>query len=166
MPWVLNQILVGKLHGELKEVFNSKFWNETLRSWGKDPLELQTLNSLSLGAGLGSPEERKAAVSALVEDVTSRQDHLTVGSAGQKWLLRSLSQEGEHDTALKLALQTTEPSWGYWIENGATTCWENWSGVADPSHPPTPTHNHIFLCGGIGEWMYEYLGGIRPTMDV
>lgn len=25
------------------------------------------------------------------------------------------------------------------------------------------THNHIFLCGGVGEWQYEYLAGIVPT---
>ena len=64
---------------------------------------------------------------------------------------------------LKIATQTTYPSWGYWLSLGATTCWENWSGGHDASHPPTPTHNHIFLCGGIGEWMYEYLAGVIPT---
>lgn len=26
-----------------------------------------------------------------------------------------------------------------------------------------PTHNHIFLCGGVGEWMYRSLGGIAPA---
>ena len=31
------------------------------------------------------------------------------------------------------------------------------AGVANP-----PTHNHIFLCGGVGEWQYRSLGGISP----
>ena len=35
--------------------------------------------------------------------------------------------------------------------------------MADGSHPPHPTHNHIFLCGGVGVWLYESLGGIRPA---
>ena len=37
--------------------------------------------------------------------------------------------------------------------------------LADPSHPPAPTHNHIFLCGGLGEWMHRSLGGIAPAAD-
>ena len=39
------------------------------------------------------------------------------------------------------------------------------SGRADPSHPPEPTHNHIFLCGGLGEWLHRSLGGISPASD-
>ena len=51
----------------------------------------------------------------LRRDVEARGHHLTVGSAGQKWLLRELTDSGAHDTALRLALQTTQPSWGYWV---------------------------------------------------
>ena len=91
-------------------------------------MQLQTLTSVSLGAGVGTAAQRKSAVEALDKDIASRDFHLTVGSAGQKWLLRTLSKEGKHDTALKVALQTTFPSWGYWLWLGATTCWENWSG--------------------------------------
>ena len=45
----------------------------------------------------------------------------------------------------------------------ATTCWEDYSGLADPTHPPTPTHNHIFLCGGAGEWLYRSVLGVEPA---
>ena len=92
-----------------------------------------TLAALSLGAGVGTAPQRASAVRALARDVAQRGDHLTVGSpcpthstwilnratnarsAGQKWLLRTLSDEGEHETALRLAMQTTQPSWGYWL---------------------------------------------------
>merc|ERR1711937_1078407 len=67
--------------------------------------------------------------------------------------------------AMAVATQTSFPSFGYWIENGATTCWESYRGVADESHPPPPTHNHIFLCGGVGEWMYRFVAGISPGSD-
>jgi hypothetical protein len=57
---------------------------------------------------------------------------------------------------------------GAW--SGATTCWESWTGLGGPAHPGVPgrpinppTHNHIFLCGGVGEWMYRSLGGISPA---
>ena len=103
--------------------YDRLYWNENLHTWAADPLELQTLTAISLGAGVGTSAQRAAALEALDQDVVSRGFHLTVGSAGQKWLLRTLSQEGKHDTALQLAMQTTEPSWGYWLSQGATTCW-------------------------------------------
>ena len=37
-----------------------------------------------------------------------------------------MSENGEAETAYKLAVQDTYPSWGCWIANGATTLLENW----------------------------------------
>jgi len=149
--------------------FDRMFWNTTLGTYSNDPMQSQTLSSLAIAADVIPAARKQSVISALTNDIDNRDDHLTVGSAGQKWLLRTLTDIGYHDTALKLATQTTYPSWGYWISQGATTCWENWSGISDGSHPGTPenpnppTHNHIFLCGGIGEWMYRSLGGIAPA---
>jgi alpha-L-rhamnosidase len=128
---------------ELVPRFHRRFWNASLGTWASDTMELQTLTALSLAAGIGSKTDRASAVAALDRDVQTRGYHLTVGSAGVKWLLRTLSKEGKHDTALQLAMQTTFPSWGWWLGQGATTCWESWSGVADPSHVSHPTHNHV-----------------------
>jgi alpha-L-rhamnosidase len=147
----------------LSAAFDARFWNDAAGTWTTDSMEVQTITSIVLGAGVGSAAHRTIAVATLAANVAKYDNHLTVGSAGQKWLLRTLSKEGHHDVALKVATQTTYPSWGYWISLGATTCWENWSGGYDASHPPVPTHNHIFLCGGVGEWMYEYLAGVIPT---
>ena len=33
---------------------------------------------------------------------------------------------------------------------------------ANPGHSNPPTHNHVFLCGGVGEWLYKSLAGITP----
>jgi alpha-L-rhamnosidase len=60
---------------------------------------------------------------------------------------------GHADVAYGLATQTTQPSWGYMIANGATTLWEFWGGGNQISH------NHPFL-GSISEWFYEVLAGI------
>ena len=89
-----------------------------------------------------------------------------MGAVGAKHLLPQLAKAGLNDVAMAIATQTTFPSFGYWLSKGATTCWENWSGEPDPTHPPVPTHNHIFLCGGLGEWMYRSVGGIAPSLDL
>ena len=113
----------------------------------------------------GAGGRRALAAEALAKDVMGRGGHLTIGSAGAAVLLQSLSENGQHDVAVQLATQTSYPGWGWWVGQGATTCWESWSGVADASHPPPPTHNHIFLCAGLGEWMYSSMGGIRPAAN-
>ena len=145
-----------------RQLYDAKFWNLTLGTWATQKTEVQTMTAVSLAAGVGSKERRATALASLLKDVEEREDHMAVGYQGSRWLLPALSASGEHETALRLALQTSEPSFGDWIAKGATTCWENWSGVGDAEHPPHPSHNHIFLCGGIGAWIYESLGGITP----
>ena len=159
----------GQLDG-WKASFHRQFYNATMGSYTSRALEVQSLSSIALGAG-AVPETLRATVlqKGLVQDIKERNFTHTIGSTGAKWLLPTLAVNGKHEVALKLAAQTAYPSFGWWLDQGATTCWENWSGVCDPSHPPAggdfnpPTHNHIFLCGGVAEWQYKHIGGIQPT---
>lgn len=48
-------------------------------------------------------------------------------------------------------------SWGYMLDNGATTFWENWKGGVN-----TFSHNHLML-GSVSEWFYHWLGGIHAA---
>lgn len=82
--------------------------------------------------------------------------HLDVGVHGCKTLLGALSDNGFIDTAYKVVTQTTYPSWGYWIAQGATTLHENWRTdvIIDNSL------NHIMF-GEVGAWLYKSLAGIR-----
>jgi alpha-L-rhamnosidase len=56
-----------------------------------------------------------------------------------------------------VALQTTYPSWGWWIQNGATTLLENWDLLATRDI----SDNHTMF-GEIGAWFYKGIAGIRP----
>ena len=105
-------------------------------------------------------------VKQLPEDIDIRKNHVTFGSVGAKNFFQQTSKNSGHDIALNVALQDTYPSFGYWIKQGATSCWEDWTGYADPTHPPQPTHNHIFLCGGLGEWLYTNVGGITLPEEI
>jgi hypothetical protein len=71
-----------------------------------------------------------------------------------------LSDNGLHATALKTATMTTAPSWGYWWARNSSTCWESWP--LKNGHG-SGTMNHIFLCGGVGEWMWKHLVGLTPA---
>ena len=47
--------------------------------------------------------------------------HVSCGVVGIQHLMRTLTDYGRGDLALKLATNDTYPSWGYMVRNGATT---------------------------------------------
>src|SRR5690606_1871933 len=47
--------------------------------------------------------------------------HLDVGVLGAKALLNALNDNGYKQSAYKVAVQDSYPSWGWWMVNGATT---------------------------------------------
>jgi alpha-L-rhamnosidase len=97
-----------------------------------------------------------------VENIREYNNHLNTGFLGTQFLLQTLSDHGFHDVAYTLATHSTYPSWGYMIEKGATTIWENWN--ADTKGPEMNSRNHPPFAV-IGEWMYAYLGGIKPDEE-
>jgi alpha-L-rhamnosidase len=118
-----------------RTAYHRAYWNSSLASYGKTALEIQTMSTVALGAGAVPAAKQATVTSALLQDISARDNHLTVGATGQKWLLRTLTAAGAagHDTALKVATQDTYPGWGYWVSQGK----------AHPpflSTPPLPLH--------------------------
>jgi len=147
-----------KLAEGMKEAFNRKF----LKAEGLYDNGSQTAQVLPLAFGL-VPDDKKAAVFAhLVKKIEGETNyHIGTGLVGGQWLMRVLSDNGRADLALRIATNKTYPSWGYMLENGATTIWELWNGnTADPA---MNSHNHVMLIGDLNIWFHEYLGGIRPA---
>ena len=136
--------------------------NESKGEW-VDALE-QAPPIIALGLG---PDIAGAATAAwLINDIESTQNmHATTGSVATRFLYPLLSSLGRTDLAATIAASSTFPSPGYWLTLGATTCWEDYSGVADDTHPPPPTHNHPFLCSH-GAWFYDFLLGLRQPDGV
>jgi alpha-L-rhamnosidase len=71
-----------------------------------------------------------------------------------------LTELGYHETAYKIATQTTYPSWGYMLANGATTLWERWEYATGDA---MNSHNHPMM-GSVGSWFYKYVAGIQPDV--
>ena len=71
-------------------------------------------------------------ISLYTVEVTNK-GHLSNGLIGTQWLMRCLNDYGRPDLPIPLPPKMTYPSWGYMVENGATTIWELWNGnTADP----------------------------------
>ena len=142
---------------EAKEAFNRTYFNETEGTYSNNTV---TANLLGLFYGI-APEERRQDVFRSIVDKTENdcRGHVSTGIIGIQQLMRTLTEYGEPELALKIASNDTYPSWGYMVRNGATTIWELWNG--NTANPSMNSGNHVMLLGDLLIWEYEYLGGIR-----
>ncbi|MBD5131302.1 MAG: family 78 glycoside hydrolase catalytic domain [Clostridiales bacterium] len=117
----------------------------------------QTSQILPLAFGMVKNENIDAVVSRLVKDIKDKDYHLDTGIIGTKYILPILCDYGYEDVAYRIVTQTTYPSWGYWLEKGATSLWEMWESTSR-------SQNHYFL-GTYDQWFFEYIGGIKNVTD-
>jgi hypothetical protein len=78
-------------------------------------------------------------------------------------MLRRIYTLRSQYVAYKLINHHTFPSWGYSIENGATTIWERWDGYVKGrgfQDKGMNSFNH-YAIGAVGEWMYRVILGIN-----
>ena len=104
--------------------------------------------------------EDKVFANIINKTINDFGGHVSTGVVGIQHLMRTLTNHGRADLALRLATDTTYPSWGYMARRGATTIWELWNG--DTGDPSMNSANHVMLLGDLLLWEYEYLAGIRP----
>ncbi|HEY3235034.1 MAG TPA: family 78 glycoside hydrolase catalytic domain [Polyangiaceae bacterium] len=122
------------------------------RETGRVSTGSQTAQCSALLQILEAGPLRDQAFQRLVENIEAERRHLNFGLIGSKFFSSVLTSGGRADLVYAIVSQRDFPSWGYWIENGATTLWEDWHGNA--------SRNHIFL-GDVTAWFYWGLAGIR-----
>ena len=146
-----------QLAEQLKTAFNEKCYHPDTGYYGNGS---QTACVLPLTFGLVPTAERSRVFNHLVEKITQEtQGHIGTGLIGGQWLNRVLTEGGRADLAYGFATNTTYPSWGYMVQNGATTIWELWNG--DTANPAMNSGNHVMLVGDLIIWLYENLAGIK-----
>ncbi|SHL58913.1 alpha-L-rhamnosidase [Chitinophaga jiangningensis] len=138
----------------IKTAFNKKYLDPQSGIYDKG---LQTEQSVALHWNLVPDSLRSKAAAALAARVKADSLQLDVGLLGTKTILNALSDNGYIDLAYQLAAAEKEPSWGWWIKNGATTLYENW-----PIHAKSDLSRNHIMFGEIGAWLYKALAGIRP----
>lgn len=145
-----------ELSDSIAEAYNAKFFNTNTNLYGTEET-YQTYQLLALSFGLVPEGHKEKVLQTVIDDIReNRNGHLNTGIIGTKYLWPVLVNSGHGDLAYKIATQTTYPSYGYWLENGATTLWEKWSGEA--------SHNHQMF-GSVDEFFYKYLAGLRAPTD-
>lgn len=148
-----------KLSKQLTAEFNDKYFDEANADYSP---HCQTGVILPLALDL-APESMRIKIAATLNQYVIDNDfHPTTGFIAVPHLLPLLCDFGYEKTALKVATQTTFPSWGFMLGTGATTMTESWWGH---ERGLEASMNH-FAFGSIGRWFFEYLGGIRLDPDI
>ena len=140
------------------KAYNARYFDSVSGCYANNTV---TANILPLAFWMVGPDYEHSVLEHIVEKTEKDFDgHVSTGVVGIQHLMRTLTDYGRGDLALRMATDTTYPSWGYMVKNGATTIWELWNG--DTGDPAMNSGNHVMLLGDLIIWYYEYLGGIRP----
>jgi alpha-L-rhamnosidase len=133
-----------------RKAFMKKFYDASQGTYGPYGGNIFALK-------MGVPEdEKKSVLNALESDIHSHDDHLDTGIFGTQFFFEVLSENGLNNLAYNVMNQRTMPSYGWWLDQGATTTWEQWNGNGSRNHP---------MFGGGISWFYTYVAGMNPDPD-
>jgi alpha-L-rhamnosidase len=146
------------LSQKIKKAFNARYLDSKTFRYDNNTV---TANLLPLCFGMVSTRDRTAVFKNITDKIEKEEKgHISTGVIGSQWLMEGLTDYGRPDLAWRIASNRDYPSWGYMVEQGATTIWELWNGnTADPA---MNSHNHIMLLGDLITWFYKDLAGISP----
>lgn len=131
------------------EAFHKTFYNPKKGSYGNYGSNIFALQ-------MGVPAERHDKVlAALRANFAETNDHIDSGIIGTRYVFGILCENGLEDLAYKIMNQRDLPSYGYWVEQGSTTTWENWDGIGSSG-----SHNHPMFGSGLS-WFYRDLAGLQ-----
>jgi alpha-L-rhamnosidase len=151
-----------RVYGDLLNGIIAAFRENYMTPSGQMIAKTQTAHVLPLMFDLVDGAARKQVAHDLNELVVQNGCHLSTGFVGTPYLCFALSDNGYHETAVKLLLQENYPSWLYSITKGATTIWEHWDGIKPDGSfwsDDMNSYNH-YAYGAIGDWMYRRLAGL------
>lgn len=153
-----DQLHYEALARKIRKAINDKYLDPATGIYASGT---QTELSVPLQWGVVPDELRGRVADNLARRVAEADYHLDVGVLGAKAILNALSRNGHAETAYRVAVQKTYPSWGWWIVNGSTTLLENWNLEATRDI----SDNHMMF-GEIGGWFFKGLGGILPDPEI
>nr|WP_294901000.1 alpha-L-rhamnosidase [uncultured Pedobacter sp.] len=138
---------------QLKEEFNKKYFNKQTKGYATGS---QTSNAMALYMGLVEPQYQQNVLDNLVKEIKNRNNSLTTGDIGYRYLLRVLEDNGRSDVIYDMNSNSSVPGYGYQLDRGATALTESWQGANYASN------NHMML-GHLMEWFFTGLGGIKSS---
>jgi alpha-L-rhamnosidase len=133
---------------------HAAFFDKAAGNYGIDE---QAYYVMPLLAGVTPEAERPALLQKLEQNILEKnKGHLDAGMLGTYFMMEHLRAIGRNDLVFTMFNQTTYPGWGYMLEQGASTLWEQWNGF----------WSHIHSCfTSPDNWFYQGLAGIQTDPD-
>jgi len=151
-------------YSELAAKIKSAFAEHFIDADGKIEGDAQACYAMALHYDIFPKELEKSFEKRMIDKFIPYSGRMNTGFHSTLCLMKELVKRGYTDKAFEL-LETKEfPSWGYSIEQGATSVWERWDGYVKGwglQGASMNSFNH-YAFGAIGEWMYENILGIQP----
>lgn len=118
----------------------------------------QAPQAFALWLGILPQKSEKLAARRMFEAVKNVGYRITTGNLTTRYLMDMLAKHGYIDAAWKIMTREEYPSWGFMLQNDATTVWERFeakwgSGMNSHDHP---------MYGSVGYWFYAYILGVVP----
>lgn len=136
-----------------------KAYRFTATENGKIHSERQADYVRAIAFDLLTEEEKGQAAKDLAELVANCGDHLNTGFLSTPHLCPVLAEHGHVDTAYRLLLQKTMPSWLYEVSRGATTIWENWDSINEAGEVKASLNHYSY--GAVCGWLFGGVCGIK-----
>lgn len=138
--------------------------NAMLNKWldgstGKMGNGSEAMQAFSLHLGIIPPELEEKAARIMADDLRERNYMFTTGNLCTLYMLEQLVKYGYCDDAYTLLTREEYPSYGFMLQNEATTIWERFELKKEDA---MNSHNHP-MYASVDKWLYSHLCGITPT---
>ncbi|MFQ5631760.1 MAG: family 78 glycoside hydrolase catalytic domain, partial [bacterium] len=167
MAGVLGKKTDVQKYGEMLQNIRAAFLKNFVSKNGRIAGDTQAGYALALHLDLLPEEMQPKAVKHLLAALEKYDLRLSTGFITTIMLIKVLTRFGHNEVAYKLIESTRCPSWGYCIEQGATTLWERWDAYVagrGVQNSDMNSFNH-YAFGSIGEWMFRTILGINPDPE-
>ncbi|MEJ1239468.1 family 78 glycoside hydrolase catalytic domain [Chryseolinea sp. T2] len=147
-----DSVKYAKLAHDIRERIITKYH---VPGTGRFDNATQSAQVFALWYGL-TPEKEKT-IDVLKQEFERHNWHVASGIFGVKMMFDVLRELDKNDWAYAVANHRDYPSWGYMLENGATTLWESYQypdNAGSQNHP---------MFGSIDEWFYRSILGINAA---
>lgn len=143
-----------KVITSMQESFHGNFYDEES---GYYLIPEQAYQAMPLWVGAVPEDKRHEMHTRLIDLIMKKcNGHLDTGLPATTFLLDYLEESDSHETIYTIMNKKTYPGWGYMLEQGATTIWEQWDGYWSQIHS---------CYAGPASWFYTGLAGINPDPE-
>jgi alpha-L-rhamnosidase len=144
------------LAGKIRQAILDKWYDA---SSAKMATGSEACQAFALWLGIIPESDCFRAAKLMRDDLVARDYRFTTGNLCTRYMLDMLSAYGYEDDAYALMTREEYPSFGFMIQQEATTVWERFELKKQPG---MNSHNHP-MYGAADSWLYTALLGIKPT---